>query len=202
MPKLKALRGSIGIYGRVKANGIVEVDEVDAEKLLKSKRFVRATEDDIALAEKAQEEFLAVNMTGVSPGFAPVAAAKCKGRLATMIESGAISPEKAKELVALQIELSEDELKGAVQSLIDDKGAQLAAREEALSIRESELSAREEAHAGMVATHDAEVERFAAQMADLEAREAALAAPAHAPAATDAEGDATAKDGAKAKASK
>lgn len=202
MPKLKALRGSIGIYGRVKANGIVEVDEVDAEKLLKSKRFVRATAADIAAAEEAQQAFLTIGMTGAAPGFAPVAAACEKGRLAAMIESGAISPEKARELVALQIELSDDELKGAVQLLIDDQGAKLAAREDELEKRQADLSAREEAHAGLVAAHDAEVERFAARVADLEAREAELEALAHAPAATDAEGGAAAKGDAKAKASK
>lgn len=204
MPKLKSLRGSIGIYGRVKANGIVEVDEVHVEKLLKSKRFVRATAADIAAAEEAQKAFLAVGMTGASAGFAPVAVAEEKGRLAAMIDSGAISKAKAQELVALQIELSDDELRAAIQSVIEEKEAEFAARETVLAEREADLSAREEKHAGIVADHDVEASRLAALAVDLEARETALKASGHPPAqdAPPAEDGASAKGEAKGKAAK
>lgn len=204
MPKLKALRGSIGIYGRVKANGIVEVDEVHVDKLLKSNRFVRATAADIAAAEEAQKAFLAVGMTGATPGFAPVAVAGDKGRLAALIDSGAISKAKAQELVALQIEISDDELRDALQSVISEKEAELAARETVVTEREVDLSAREAAHVDIVAAHEAEASRLAALAADLEAREAALKASGHPPAqdAPPAEDGGAAKGEAKGKAAK
>ena len=55
MPKLKSLRGAIGSYGRVAANGIVDVDEPTAKRLLDTKKFVRATEKDIEAAQAAQK---------------------------------------------------------------------------------------------------------------------------------------------------
>lgn len=73
MPKLKSLRGAVGSYGRVKANGIVDVEDKDVEKLLKTKRFVRATDADVADAEKAQQEFLRFSTAGATPGFMPLA---------------------------------------------------------------------------------------------------------------------------------
>ncbi|AZV00395.1 hypothetical protein pthi1_p30 [Paracoccus phage vB_PthS_Pthi1] len=200
MPKLKALRGAIGIYGRVKANGIVEVEDKDVEKLLKTKRFVRATEADIASAEKAQQDFLAVNMTGAAPGFAPVATPKPNDRLQAMIDGGSITKEKAQELVALQIELSDDEVKAALQRWMHESSAALSAREE-------ELTAREEAHAESVADHEAEVQRLADIAADLDKREKAIAEAAAAKAsALDDQGNAhataEAKEAPKGKAAK
>ncbi|MTH61438.1 hypothetical protein [Paracoccus litorisediminis] len=188
MPKLKALRGSIGIYGRVKANGIVEVEEKDADKLLKSKRFVRATDADIAAAEKAQQDFLAVNMTGVTPGFAPVAVPKAADRLQAMIEGGAISKEKAQELLALQIDLSDDEVKAGLQSWIDERRAEVMVLQADLTTRDAELNDREKAHAEAVAAHEAEVQRVADLVADLDKREQAIAQASRAaqPPAADA----------------
>lgn len=71
MPKLKALRGAIGSYGRVAAGGIIDVDEASAEKLLKTRRFVRATAEDIAAAQAAQERFLRLNPSATA-AFSPV----------------------------------------------------------------------------------------------------------------------------------
>ncbi|MFC3568402.1 hypothetical protein [Paracoccus simplex] len=207
MPKLKALRGAIGIYGRVKANGIVEVEDKDVEKLLKTKRFVRATEADIAAAEKAQQEFLAVNMTGAAPGFAPVATPKPTDRLQAMIDGGSISKEKAQELVALQIELSDDEVKAALQRWMDESRAALMAVQTEVSAREEELTTREEAHAEAVAAHEVEVQRLAELAADLDKREKAIAEAVTAKAsAPDDQGTADAaaevKDAPKGKAAK
>ena len=176
MPKLKSLRGAIGIYGRVKANGIVEVEEKDVEKLLKSKRFVRATAADIAAAEDAQKEFLTVNMTGTAPGFAPVASPKSADCLQAMIDSGAITKEKAKELVSLQIELSADEVKAEIQRSMDEVRGEFAVRQADLTAREKDLSIREQAHADAVSAQEAEAQRLANMAADLDRREQEIAA--------------------------
>ncbi|MFB2530709.1 hypothetical protein ACEYYA_00910 [Paracoccus sp. p3-h83] len=44
---LKSLRPAVGIYGTVPKGGVVEVDEATGKKLLKTGRFVQATEADI-----------------------------------------------------------------------------------------------------------------------------------------------------------
>lgn len=58
MAQLKSLRAQVGVYGHVRANGIVEVDEPTAKKLLATKRFVRATEADIAAAQKKLADYI------------------------------------------------------------------------------------------------------------------------------------------------
>lgn len=93
MPKLKSLRGSIGAYGRVSAGGIVEVSEPEAEKLLKTKRFVRATDADIAAAKVAQDRFLAAG-TGAGAGFPPFPEASAAADRAVEAEA---TPAKARK---------------------------------------------------------------------------------------------------------
>ena len=83
MPKLKALRGAIGSYGRVAAGGIIEVDQATEQKLLKTKRFVTATAKDIAAAQKAQKRFLKLNLPGAPAGFPAIAGAAAANAEAT-----------------------------------------------------------------------------------------------------------------------
>ncbi|SHL80432.1 hypothetical protein SAMN05444389_101434 [Paracoccus solventivorans] len=72
MAKLKSLRGAVGTYGRVTAGGIVDVDETMAEKLVKTGRFVRASEADIEAAQAAQQATLATAIPGLGAGFVPL----------------------------------------------------------------------------------------------------------------------------------
>lgn len=83
MPKLKALRGAIGSYGRVAAGGIIDVDQAAEQKLLKTKRFVAATAEDIAAAQKAQKRYLKLNLPGVPAGFPAIAGAAAADAEAT-----------------------------------------------------------------------------------------------------------------------
>lgn len=153
MPKLKALRGAVGSYGRVAAGGIVEVDESAADKLIKTGRFVRASAADIEAAQKAQKAALATAVPGAGKGFMPMPE-KGKGldRLEQMVERGEITQEKARELVSLQISLSTDEVRAFIEKegkALDERLAKAAAdldkRAEELDQREQALDAREKA---------------------------------------------------------
>jgi hypothetical protein len=209
MAKLKSLRGAVGSYGRVAAGGIIEVSDADAEKLLKTRRFVRASAEDIAAAERAQQQFLKVGAVGATPGFAPMPEPPPnQDRLSAMIAGGQITEAKAKELVALQINISDDEIRSFIETEMAaaakalEQGAEdLRLREEALADREKELEARENAHADAV---EKQKKAFLDQAADLAARENTLAAAAgaDAPKEGDAGGAAKAKEDAKGKASK
>lgn len=142
MPKLKSLRGSVGSYGRVAAGGIVEVDENTAKKLLETKRFVSATAEDIKVAQKAA----AVNKTavGATPGFGHLPEPpKRLDRLQEMIDRGVLTPSEARKLVDLQIALSPDEVKAAIESQIVEATAEYDRRERELEDRAAELDARE-----------------------------------------------------------
>lgn len=131
MPSLKALRGSIGAYGRVRAGGIVEVDDAAAKKLIATKRFVTATAEDIAAAQKAQEEYLKVGVVGVTPGFAPMPRA----------------PEPIEgEAAGLEFDAREKQLAERATEL-DTEVQRLYDLDAALKEREAELDAREKANA-------------------------------------------------------
>jgi len=153
MPKLKSLRGAVGSYGRVAAGGIVDVDETQARKLLATKRFVQASESDIAAAQKAQKAALAVTVTGATPGFAPLPEKpQSADRLQKMIEAGEITPEEARTMARLQISVSTEEVQALIQREADEIAAQFAAaqadqdaRQAELDEREAALTAREEA---------------------------------------------------------
>ena len=100
--KLKALRAKVGAYGRVAANGIVEVDVSDAERLVKTGGFVKATEDDIKAAQKRQKEFLNSRPAGYA-GFSPLPSdtaaaekAKADAEAAEKAKADAEAAEKAK----------------------------------------------------------------------------------------------------------
>lgn len=117
MPKLKALRGAVGSYGRVAAGGIVEVDESAAEKLIRTGRFVRASAADIEAAQKAQKAALATAVPGAGKGFMPM-------------------PERTKQ--------AEADLAARGQDL-DKRAEELKQRDQELDQREQGLAAREEA---------------------------------------------------------
>ena len=209
MAKLKSLRGAVGSDGRVAAGGIIEVSDADAEKLLKTRRFVRASAEDIAAAERAQQQFLKVGTVGATPGFAPMPEPPPnQDRLSAMIAGGQITEAKAKDLVALQINLSDTEIRNFVETemaaaakALEQGSEELRLREEALADREKELEARENAHADAV---EKQKKALLDQAADLAARENALAAAAGADAPKEGEagGAAKAKEDAKGKASK
>lgn len=69
MPKLKSLRGAIGVYGRVAAGGIIEVDDPTAKTLLQTKRFAVATDADITAAQARLDADLKARVIGAAPGF-------------------------------------------------------------------------------------------------------------------------------------
>lgn len=162
MPKLKSLRGAVGTYGRVAAGGIVDVSEADAKKLLGTKRFVTATDADIAAARKRQEAELAVETVGATPGFSAMPTPpNTADRLSQMIERGQIDRQKAKELVALQINLSTEEVQSFIQSEADKVLAEISAEQSRLTAIEQALSDRED--------------QLAKREADVDAREKALA---------------------------
>lgn len=170
MPKLKALRGAVGSYGRVAAGGIVEVDEPAASKLLKTGRFVHATDQDIAAAQKAQKAVLAVKTPGTGAAFMPMPdAPSSDDRLSQMVQRGEISRDKAKEFVSLQIALSTDEVQAFIQEEGDRIKAEVAAAQEGLAARDHELDQRAET----LQIRDQELDEREAGLAE---RESALAA--------------------------
>lgn len=177
MPKLKALRGAVGSYGRVAAGGIVEVDEPAASKLLKTGRFVRATDQDIAAAQKAQKAVLAAQTPGTGAAFMPMPdAPSSDDRLSQMVQRGEISRDKAKEFASLQIALSTDEVQAFIQEEGDRIKAEVAAAQEGLDARDRELDQRAET----LQIRDQELDEREAELAEREAelaeRESALAA--------------------------
>lgn len=144
MPKLKSLRGAIGSYGRVAAGGIVEVGEAHAKKLLATKRFVAATQEDIAKAKAAQEAALAVQTTGAAPGFSPMPEKpKAVDRLQEMVERGDLTPSEARKLAGLQISVSTEEVQALIQREADEVTAQIDAAKADLEARKDELDTRE-----------------------------------------------------------
>ncbi|RJE87965.1 hypothetical protein [Paracoccus onubensis] len=189
MPKLKALRGAIGSYGRVAAGGIIDVDEAVADKLIKTKRFVRATEKDIQAAQTAQKAALAVDTPGAGPGFLPMPKTPVAAdRLTQMIERGEISRNKAKELVALEISLSTEEVQAFIKKEAEEVAAkieaardELDARAQALDKREHDLVEREKAVEASDGKAKEEAETTAEAGAAEEAKsDAATGAPAEA----------------------
>ena len=178
MPKLKSLRGAVGSYGRVAAGGIVDVDETQARKLLATKRFVQASESDIAAAQKAQKAALAIKVTGATPGFAPLPEKpQPNDRLQEMIERGVLTVDEARKFTALQIQLSPEEIQTMLRREADDATAQIDAAKADLQALSAELDERE-----------AEIVK---RETDLEEREHAV---------VKAEGDAKARAEADAKA--
>lgn len=170
MPKLKALRGAVGSYGRVAAGGIVEVDEPAASKLLKTGRFVRATDQDIAAAQKAQKAVLAAQTPGTGAAFMPMPdAPSSDDRLSQMVQRGEISRDKAKEFASLQIALSTDEVQAFIQEEGDRIKAEVAAAQEGLDARDRKLDQRAET----LQIRDQELDEREAELAE---RESALAA--------------------------
>lgn len=175
MARLKALRGSIGTYGRVAAGGIVDVDDAEAKKLLETKRFERATDADLKAAQAAQEKFLKVAVAGAAPGFAALAEPP---------------PPVEDEFAALEIDEQRAELDRAKQSLaseaarlgeveaglIERHGVQ-EARHEDLNRREDDLVKREGSLAMSRSTAEEEAKRLHDWEADLNQREEALKAP-------------------------
>lgn len=165
MPKLKALRGSIGSYGRVTAGGIIEVDEAAADKLLKTKRFTRATDQDVAAAEAAQKAYLKLAVAGAAPAFAPVPARP------TPIED---------EFAALELDEQRQLLERAgihlraEEARVADLTAELIKREEAVAAREEAVEAGEVDLADRLKAAAEQQERLSSWRSDLDARESAL----------------------------
>lgn len=180
MAKLKALRGAVGAYGRVAAGGIIDVDEGQAGKLIKTARFVRASDSDIEAAQEAQKLALTVSGAGSGAAFMPVPErAQPLDRLSQMIDSGQITRDKAKELTSLQISLSTDEVKAFIKAEADRLYGEIAAEQEKLSAREdalveraAELAARETEFADAV---ERQTKELLAKSEDLGAREKVLA---------------------------
>lgn len=144
MPKLKSLRGAVGSYGRVAAGGIVDVDETQAQKLLATKRFVQASESDIAAAQKAQKAALAIKVTGATPGFAPLPEKpQAIDRLQEMIERGVLTVDEARKFTALQIQLSPEEIQTMLRREADGATAQIDAAKADLQALSAELDERE-----------------------------------------------------------
>lgn len=144
MPKLKSLRGAIGTYGRVAANGIVEVDDAHAEKLLKTKNFVRATAKDIEAAQRRREAEIDSPAIGATPGFSAMPEApQSLDRLQEMIERGAITADEAEKLTSLQLSLSSEEVQTMMKKAADELRAEFDGKAEKLDQRTAELDARE-----------------------------------------------------------
>lgn len=204
MPKLKALRGAIGSYGRVAAGGIIEVDKAAADKLVKTGRFVAATEKDFAAAQQAQKAALAVAVPGAGPGFMPMPKQPAAAdRLSQMVERGEISRSKAKELVSLELSLSTDEIRAFIQKEADEIAAQIDTARQDIDARAQELDAREAA----MAEREQDLEKREADIADREKANAGADEKANAAAEAKAKADAEAKakadaDAKAAKASK
>ncbi|SEN90618.1 colicin import membrane protein [Paracoccus alcaliphilus] len=201
MPKLKALRGAIGSYGRVAAGGIIEVDQAHADKLIKAGNFVAATQKDVAAAQKAQKAALALAVPGAGPGFMPMPKQPASvDRLSQMVERGDISRDKAKELVSLELSLSTNEVRAFIQKEADEITAQIDAARRDIDARAQELDARE----ATMAARAQELDKREADIADREkAVEAAdEKAKADAEVKAKADADAKAKADAEAKAAK
>lgn len=210
MQKLKSLRGAVGLYGRVSAGGIVEVDDALAKKMLATKRFVSATEADITAAQKAQKAAMAVQVTGAAPGFAPMPVPpKPADRLQALIQRGEISVEDAKRLVNLQIEVSPDEIKAMVKREMDQMATEildlqggLEGRQDELDGRQAALDAREADLEAATVALSAREAALAATAEDLDAREAALQAAPPVDVAPEADAPAPAKASADKKTAK
>ena len=175
MPQLKSLRGAMGSYGRVTAGGIVDVTEAEAQKMIKTGRFVKATADDIKAAKAVLETSLKPGTTGATTGFSAIPEKpQSADRLQKMIEAGEITPEEARTMARLQISVSTEEVQALIQREADEIAAQFAAaqadqdaRQAELDEREAALTAREEAlAAAQAATAAPEVEAKAKPEAD------------------------------------
>lgn len=166
MPKLKALRGSIGSYGRVAAGGIIEVDDNVAEKLVKTKNFVKATTADIAAAQEAQAAFLKTDVPGATAGFAPVPTGT------TPIEDEFSALEIDQQRAVLEKASAEMQAEAKrLHDLGDDlhkRGVELADLEAALALKADELET-------MAAAQKAEGERLDAAAEAIGKRETAVA---------------------------
>lgn len=193
MPKLKSLRAASGSYGRVAANGIIDVTDAQAKQLKATKRFVDATPADIEAAQKRQAGALAVQAQGAAPGFAAIAEPPAGiDRLQDMIKRGGISPEDARRLVAYQIEVSPAEVQAQIREDVERATAEIETQRTAMDARQAELDARQaelDGHAAELADRE---QSMAEAAKDLDAREAALHAVP--PAAED--GDAADADAA------
>lgn len=193
MPKLKSLRAASGSYGRVAANGIIDVDDAQAKKLKATKRFVDATPADIDAAKKRQADALAVQAQGAAPGFAAIAEPPAGiDRVQDMIARGAMSINDAKRLVDLQIQFSPAEIQGVIKGEADRVMAEIETHRDALDARKAELDARQaelDGHAAELADRE---QSMAEAAKDLDAREAAL----HAVPPADQDGDAPDADAA------
>lgn len=193
MPKLKSLRAASGSYGRVAANGIIDVDDAQAKQLKATKRFLDATPADIEAAQKRQADALAKQVKGAAPGFAAIAEPPAGlDRVQDMIARGAITPEDARRLAAYQIELSPAEIQTLIREDAERATAEIETQRTAMDARQAELDARQaelDGHAAELADRE---QSMADAAKDLDAREAALHAVP--PAAED--GDATDTDAA------
>lgn len=96
--KLMATRAKVGTYGRVAAKGIIEVDAHEAEKLVASGGFTRATAEDVEAAQARQKAFL-VSLPDARHGFPPLSgefAAAREAEAAEKAKAEAEAAEKAK----------------------------------------------------------------------------------------------------------
>lgn len=149
MIKLKALRGAVGVYGRVRAGGIVEVEQKDVDKMLKTGRFVRATDADLEAAVAAQEQYLAVANVGAAAGFAPIATKPdpAEGQAAGM------------EFDAREKLLREREAAvAAEEKRLDDLRAQIVEEGARLAIQNGQEGSDDQADATGQATDDADAD--------------------------------------------
>lgn len=153
MPQLKSLRGAMGSYGRVTARGIVDVTEPEAEKMIKTGRFVKATPDDIEAAKATLQASLTIGATGATTGFSAMPEKlQPADRLQKMIEAGEISPAEAKMMARLQISVSTEEVQALIKREADEIAAQIATAQADLDERQAELDQRE---ADLIAREDA-----------------------------------------------
>lgn len=169
MAQLKSLRGAVGSYGRVAAGGIVEVTDDEAKKLLKTKRFVPATDADIAAAQDRKKAELKSATVGATAGFTAMPEKPAAtDRLSELVQSGQLDLDKARELVALQINMSDDDIKNFLE-------AEMGRFAEDLKGQHSELETLKIEHANKVTEDEA---KLADRAEELDRREQDLAARA------------------------
>lgn len=165
MAHLKALRSAIGSYGRVAANGIVEVDESHADKLLDTKNFVRATDEDIEAAQKAQKDWLRLGGQGTSALFAPLATPPAQ--IEDAFDAAEIDQQRALLKAAQEKLVVETTRLEAWQGDLDT-------RQQQLNARDGELQTRQTALDGVASAQAAEGQRLTALAEELGARDKAL----------------------------
>lgn len=120
MAKLKALRPSVGNYGRVAANGIVEVDDNEAKKLITTGRFVKANAADIEAAQKRLKAVLAGDPAAAAAAKA-AAEAKAKEEAEAKVAAEAKAKEEAEAKAAAEAKAKEEAARSKASKGSDQK---------------------------------------------------------------------------------